>query len=175
VRVKKIVLYLLALTVPGRSFSQDVIAWDSATKLTWADFAGKADPESPYNAATISGILYKMYPRSDGYSDSIIAVFYTSESWVKGRTESALIHEQGHFDITEIFARKLRKRLQEFVPKRGDLNHQLNLLYEEVESERDAMENLYDKETRHSADAVRQARWNVTIRNELRALEEFAN
>jgi hypothetical protein len=173
--VKKIVIYLLALSVSGKSFSQDVIAWDSAIKLTWADFAGKADLGSPYNAATISGILYKIYPRSDGYSDSIIAVFYTSESWVKDRTESALIHEQGHFDITEIFARKLRKRLQEFVPRRGDLNHQLNLLYDEMERERDAMENLYDQETGHSADPVRQARWNVRIRNELRALEEFAN
>jgi hypothetical protein len=166
---------LIALAVSGRSFSQDVIAWDSVTKLTWADFAGKADPESPYNAATISGVLYKMYPRSDGYSDSIIAVFYKSESWVKGRTESALIHEQGHFDITEIFARKLRKRLQAFVPRRGDLGHQLRLLYDETESERDAMENLYDKETKHSIDAVRQAYWNGRIRRELKALEEFAN
>ena len=168
-------IFLFALSVSGRSFSQDVIAWDTAGKLTWADFAGKADEKSPYNAVTISGIFYKIYPGSDGYRDSIIAVFYKSESWVKGRTESALIHEQGHFDITEIFARKLRKRLQEFVPARGDLNHQLNRLYDAVESERDAMENLYDKETGHSADAVRQTRWNVRIRNELKALEEFAN
>jgi hypothetical protein len=111
--VKKIVLFLLALSVSGRSFSQDVIAWDSATKLTWADFAGTADRSSPYNAVTISGILFKINPNSDGYSDSIIAVFYRAESWVKGRSESALIHEQGHFDISEIFARKLRKRLRE--------------------------------------------------------------
>jgi hypothetical protein len=142
------------LFASGRSFSQDVIAWDSATKLTWADFAGTADRSSPYNAVTISGILFKINPNSDGYSDSIIAVFYRAESWVKGRSESALIHEQGHFDISEIFARKLRN---------------------EAESERDAMENLYDKDTKHSIDAVRQAYWNGRIGRELKALEEFAN
>jgi hypothetical protein len=139
------------------------------------DFAGTADRSSPYNAVTISGILFKINPNSDGYSDSIIAVFYRAESWVKGRSESALIHEQGHFDISEIFARKLRKRLQEFVPKRGDLGHQLRSLYDEAESERDAMENLYDKETRHSVDVMGQERWNVRIRNELKELDKFAD
>ncbi len=118
---------------------------------------------------------YQLKATSEGFSDSVVAVFYPGESWVRRPTESGLIHEQGHFDITEIFARRLRKRLQEFVPKRGDLNHQLNLLYNETESERDAMEILYDKETRHSVDVVRQERWNVRIRNELRALEGFAN
>ena len=152
--MKGMAIFLFALSVSGRSFSQDVIAWDSATKLTWADFAGTADRSSPYNAVTISGILFKINPNSDGYSDSIIAVFYRAESWVKGRSESALIHEQGHFDISEIFARKLRN---------------------EAESERDAMENLYDKDTKHSIDAVRQAYWNGRIGRELKALEEFAN
>ena len=172
--MKRTVLLLLASFASGRSFSQDVIAWDSATKLTWADFAGKADRNSPYNAVTISGILFKINPGSDGYSDSIIAVFYRFESWVKDRAAGALIHEQGHFDITEIFARKLRKRVQEFVPKRGDLGHQLRLLYDETESERDAMENLYDKETKHSIDAVRQAYWNGRIQKELKDLEKFS-
>ncbi len=93
---------------------------------------------------------------------------------MKDRAAGALIHEQGHFDITEIFARKLRKRVQEFVPKRGDLGHQLRLLYDETESERDAMENLYDKETKHSIDAVRQAYWNGRIQKELKDLEKFS-
>jgi hypothetical protein len=62
----------------------------------------------------------------------------------------------------------------EFVPGRGDLAHQLKLLYDEVESEREAMEMRYDKETRHSMNADRQAYWNVWIGKELKALEKFA-
>jgi hypothetical protein len=168
------VILLVVLLVWGRAIPQDVIVWDSTTKLTWADFVGKVDARSSFEAATVSGIRYKLSLSSEGLSDSVTAVFYRTESWVRRQTEGALVHEQGHFDITEIFARKLRKRIGEFVPKRGGLAYQLNMLYDEVEGEREAMEELYDKETRHSADAVRQARWNVWIRKELRELNNYA-
>jgi hypothetical protein len=168
-------IFLVVLCFCGRLLSQDVIVWDSAARLSWGDFLGKADPKSPWNAATVSGIVYKLNLNGQGLTDSVTAVFYKSDSWVKDSTADGLIHEQGHFDITEIFARKLRKRIQEFVPKRGDLAHQLMLLYDEIESERKAMENLYDRETGHSADAVRQAEWNVRIRNALKGLEKFAD
>jgi hypothetical protein len=172
--VKRVFIFLAFLSLSGRSFSQEVIVWDSATKLSWADFLGQPDPKSPWNAATVSGLTFKLNLSGVGLTDSVTAVFYRLESWVKTRTESGLIHEQGHFDLSEIFARKLRKRIQEFVPKRGDLAHQLRLLYDQVESEREAMENEYDTETRHSADARRQAYWNVRIGKELKALEKFA-
>src|SRR5579871_6965376 len=110
-----------ALLAFARAYSQETIAWDSATRLTWADFRGKADNNSSFSASTASGIVYKFSMDGEGYSDSITAVFYPNESWVRIRDDKYLIHEQGHFDITEIFARKLRKRLLEFVPKRGSL------------------------------------------------------
>jgi hypothetical protein len=163
------------LLVCGGAFSQEVIVWDSAAKLTWGDFQGKIDPSSPYSASTVSGIVYTFHLSGDGYSDSITAVFYRSESWVRLPKDYALIHEQGHFDITEIFARKLRKRLQAFIPKRGSLGQQLKRLYGEVEAERVTMESLYDTETKHSVNHERQAEWNERIRKELRELEEFAD
>jgi hypothetical protein len=172
--VKGLVIFLAALFFSGELRSQDIIVWDSTVKLTWADFAGKADPKSSFDAATVSGIRYKLNLSGEGLTDSVAAVFYKAESWVRRRTEGALIHEQGHFNITEIFARKLRKRIEEFVPRRGDLAHQLNLLYDEIESEREVMESLYDRETRHSADARRQAYWNARIQKELKELEKFA-
>lgn len=157
----------------ARLYSQETIAWDSATKLTWADFRGRVDNSSPFSASTASGIVYKFRIDGEGYNDSITAVFYKTESWVRIRDEKDLIHEQGHFDITEIFARKLRKRLREFVPKRGSLGKQLKQVYDDVEREREATENLYDAETRHSADADRQAYWLGRIRDQLKELEEY--
>ena len=167
------VFLFIGFFICERAASQDVLAWDSATKLTWGDFKGKVDTNSPYSASTVSGIVYIFHLSADGYSDSIAVVFYRSESWVRVQTDAALIHEQGHFDITEIFARTLRKRLQEFVPGRGSLGKQLKQLYDKVEEERVAMETLYDTETEHSADRKQQANWNERIREELKALEEF--
>jgi hypothetical protein len=169
------VILLAVLQVFDWTDAQEVIVWDSAAKLTWGDFQGKIDSASPYSASTVSGIAYKFRLAGDGYSDSIKAVFYKGESWVRLPKDYALIHEQGHFDITEIFARRLRKRLQAFVPKRGSLGQQLKRLYDEIEGGRVAMENLYDAETKHSADRERQVEWNEWIRKELKALEEFAN
>jgi hypothetical protein len=172
--VKGVFIFLASLFLSGKSVAQEVIFWDSAAKLTWADYLGMVDAKSPFDAATVSGIQFRLKLSGEGLTDSVVAVFYQSDSWVRKRTESSLIHEQGHFDITEIFARKLRKRIEAFVPGRGDLAHQLKLLYDEVESEREATEILYDKETRHSLNAGRQAYWNVRIGNELKELEKFA-
>jgi hypothetical protein len=167
------VLFVICLAVAGRLFGQEVIVWDSASKLTWADFRGKADEKSPYVAVTASGIRYRLMIGSQGLTDSVVAEFYPEESWKKGGSESQLMHEQGHFDITEVFARKLRKRIQEYVPKRGSLAKQLNLVYEEVEKERELEEELYDKETSHSTNAGRQAEWNARILRELKELAEL--
>ncbi len=173
--MKRIVFFLAVFFIGRGAYSQEVLAWDSAEKLTWEDFQGKVDSSSPYSALTVSSIIYRFRITGDGYSDSIRAVFYRGESWVRIPKDGALAHEQGHFDITEIFARRLRQRLQSFIPKRGSLGRQLKKLYDEVEAERVAMESLYDMETKHSAEGERQAEWLERIRKELKALEEFAN
>lgn len=172
--VKHIVTVLVGFILAGSASSQAVIVWDSARKLSWADFQGNADRESQFNAVTVSGIYYKFDLGPGGYRDSIMAVFFTAESWVKDSSESQLIHEQGHFDITEIFARILRKRRMEFIPGRGSLGRQLKTLYDGVERERDAMEIQYDRQTGHSANAAMQRFWNLKIRNELQSLDQYA-
>jgi hypothetical protein len=47
------------------------------------------------------------------------------------------------------------------------------VLYDEIESERDAEEKLYDRETKHGSDAGRQAVWTKKIGSDLDELEEF--
>jgi Bacterial protein of unknown function (DUF922) len=170
---KKLLLILVLAIVSLRSYSQDSTVWNAGAKLTWADFKGKVDSGSSFIAVTVSGIQYKLRFDNRGLSDSVFAVFYKAESWVKAPTEKALAHEQVHFDITEVFARRLRKRFGEFIPKRGSLNHQLEMLYDEVEAAREAEERLYDQQTGHGSNAVGQAEWEVRIQNELRELEEF--
>jgi predicted secreted Zn-dependent protease len=171
--MKRIFTCLAVCFLYGRAFPQDIIVWSGDTKLTWADFTGKADSGSPFVAVTVSGIQYKFRSDSRGMSDSVFAVFYKAESWVKGSTATTLAHEQGHFDITEVYARRMRKRLEEFVPRRGSLARQLESLYEEVERERDVEEDLYDRQTGHGSFAVRQTEWAARIQKELKEMEGF--
>lgn len=172
--MKRLVIFLVVLLSAGSAFSQDMVIWDSTTKLSWADFLGQADTRSTFSAVSVTGIYYKIKLGPFGFGDTILAVFYKQDSWVRDSSEAQLVHEQGHFDITEIFARKLRKARMEFIPRRGDLHQQLNQMYDDVDKARDTMERLYDQETRHSADAVMQRRWNERIRKELAELGEYA-
>lgn len=94
------------------------IEWSIDRKLTWNDFKGTPDTINFPNtlALTNSGFGYEsgisMLKTGDIFNQS---VFNTNESWVvtEGRNDYVLRHEQIHFDITEIYSRKLRKELSD--------------------------------------------------------------
>src|SRR6218665_2010601 len=98
-------------TVPAQSkdTTNDTLYWIKDRKLTWDDFKGVPDTNSIGGAATYSGFVTKSRYTSDtSVSVVISAVFYKKESWKKTQYQTVLSlqHEQGHFDITEVFARK---------------------------------------------------------------------
>lgn len=41
-------------------------------------------------------------------------LFLKSKSWIKGADEKVLKHEQGHFDIAEIYARKFEQAMKQY-------------------------------------------------------------
>jgi len=92
------------------------IEWSADRKLTWDDFKGEPDTANFPNtlALTNSGFGYEsginMFKDGQVFVQS---VFNTNLSWVvpEGRNDYVLRHEQIHFDITEIYSRKLRKEL----------------------------------------------------------------
>src|SRR5436190_457537 len=91
----------------------EVISWSKDRKLTWADYKGK--PQRRFAAAsTVYSLGRKVIMQSNGTTAAQInAYFYCDDSWKKESwiNESVLAHEQKHFDIVELFARKIRKKL----------------------------------------------------------------
>lgn len=173
---------LLALAVPlllttcaiDSSWAQDFIVWQPGVKLKWDDFLAKPERHNRASALTTSGIHYHGEVNDSDVVDTIAAIFYEDQSWVRHRSDRLLLHEQGHFDITEIYARRLRKRIME-IPVRSDKpEFQLPLIYYVVEAERRKTENLYDEETDHGKNEEGQSRWNDKIRTELDSLKQFA-
>lgn len=95
--------------------SQDldaVIIWTKNYKLSWNDFLGKNFRFKDNTAANSSLKLHFIpsYNNKGVYSYTIIPVFNRLTSWTISRSPELLNHEQTHFDILEIFARKIRKR-----------------------------------------------------------------
>ncbi len=85
-----------------------------------------------------------------------------------------LIHEEGHFDITEVIARKFRKTLNTKIRYFSDidtLGTMVNILFDYKEE----LDSQYDEETTHGINKEKQLEWNKTIQKMLDSLKEYEN
>jgi hypothetical protein len=176
--MKQFYSYLLLFLLAGNSallFAQskeeELLDWSASRKLTWADYQSKPNPDSDAAASTTTylGISYQISSRSFSYK--IESRFSKTRSWGLHKTEYILSHEQGHFDIAEIFARKLHKKMSEYRFNNKTYQKDLNKIYEEVTNEKTEMQNNYDRETNHSIRTKVQAEWLKKI---ALLLEEYA-
>jgi hypothetical protein len=178
---------LLFLLTPFLVFSQDrsrvvmpssdeeLIMWSSDKKLAWSDYKGEPDPQSDAAASTTTLLTVSYHFTKNGFTYSIGSEFDPSRSWGTHRTPYILSHEQGHFDIAEIFARKLNKELQEYVFDKRTYQKDLRKIYNRVTEEKEKMQNDYDEETRHSILRARQAEWLKKIADMLEEYSDYAN
>lgn len=156
---------------PQDSDREELIKWSAGKRLTWADYKARPNPESDA-AATTTTVLEVEYNFSNNQFGYVIkSRFSRTRSWGLHKTDYILSHEQGHFDIAEVFARKLHKKLSEYKFNRKTYQKDLRKIYEDITEEKEETQNDYDKETRHSINKERQAEWLKKI-NEM--LEEYA-
>ena len=114
-------IYLFVLLCTNVLSAQEIvesIEWDASRKLTWEDFRGSVPLDAVPAATTASGISYEYSANlmhHEVYLDfEVTAYFYPNESWYTPDSCDAFIlqHEQLHFDISEVFARKMRMKLR---------------------------------------------------------------
>ena len=165
------------------SFSQDKgekLQWQKERPLTWEDFKATPEESNSYSANTNSGISYTwQYSTASGkpvLEHEVFSNFYPNLSWVKEiqDEEYLLAHEQMHFNISELHARKLRKALDEYEIGRS-VRQDLKRIYSSIEAERSAMQKRFDKETSHSENREEEMQWREFVAEELNKLEKFSS
>ena len=173
-----ILFLLLSTSFFGQNTTRDTITYRKYNTLKWTDFKADAPVDSPFTASVSSGMSYKWsYSTSAGIIDfrfSIEAKLYRNLSWsvYKSGKQEVLKHEQLHFDITELFTRKFRKALEEYVVKRN-IRKDVATIYEGIEKQRIEMQLLYDKETNHSINKESQLAWEKKVSKLLTEYEAF--
>jgi hypothetical protein len=174
--------YLFAFAGFFISFKQirqhDAIEWKPGIKIGWKDFKAKPDLKSPYYANTNSGIQYELFAQGDTAWLTIKAVFNSYKSWAKldnKISDTLLRHEQLHFDITELFARKFRSRLAALKVHPNKINETFEKTRLEIDKESDKYQDQYDSETEHAMNYERQSWWDRKITADIRALDKFAD
>jgi len=150
--------------------------WQEHSKLTWDDFKGAVNTtHNESAAATFCSIGFKTGPALAGTDPEIIVynTFYVNKSWVRSdaRIQSILDHEQGHFDLCEIYTRKLKQRIGSLDLKLPDAKQALMRIYSEVSNEYEMRQQAYEQETTHGTNISEQKKWQDAIAAELNIKE----
>lgn len=153
---------------------EDYIPWSTERKLSWDDFVADTPPKTDDAALTTTYVGFSYTKTGNTINYNIECKFQKSRSWARVKSDYILKHEQGHFDIAEIFSRKLNKEIQEYLSKNRD-HRGLNPLYTKVMNEKREMQEEYDIETNHSINKRKQAEWGLKIEEMLDELEPYSN
>ena len=166
-------LYCLSATHP---LQQPYMAWTEGYQLSPADYLGRIDYNSPHSAST----SYSVSNRWEWLNDKelqieIICRFYPHASWMKpNSTAELLTHEQKHFDLGEIYARQMRKKLQAASLTATTCNQEVEQIVQETRNDCFARQRAYDSATAHGVNAAQQNFWNELITKELNELQAYA-
>lgn len=163
--------------LPQNVSNSERIAWDVNYELKWSDFQGKANTSSSLDAYTMLGISLEVIGQKNGTVDmGVFGYFEKNKSWVKPgeKTDHLLLHEQKHFDLCEVYRRKLIKKLEakksyNYDSFSQDVGEMFNKNFEEYTQEQER----YDEETHHSQIKEMQIKWNKFIAKELLRLEKY--
>jgi hypothetical protein len=177
--MKKSIAALLFLSCFFFSFSSnnpevnEVIVWNEYRPLTWEDFKGKRTEDAAGDAGTVVQIKAKPYMVKNEVRYDVSAVFVVNKSWSDAQTKELLAHEQLHFDIAELYARKIRKVVASLSEVGEDDVKVYNRAIQKLLRESNEVDIQYDLETLHGAMLKRQAEWTQEVKSELKSLEPF--
>jgi hypothetical protein len=176
--IKQIFVIILCIIDFKLGISQEnidtIIYWSQNHKLCVSDFNCKV-PDSISNTVAVSMLLIlpQVFIENKIPNYKIYAIFNKNGSWIKDSSSSILIHEQLHFDITELFVRKIRKRINELRRSNKTKIYISNNVFEELEKECNNESNEYDKQTHHGILYFKQKDWNKKIAKELENLKKY--
>lgn len=149
-------------------------SWNEHRVLSWEDFKGPVETQTDESAAaTCCSIGFKVNNTADGVPElTVYNTFYMDRSWVKedAHVESILAHEQGHFDLCELYTRKLRMRFGAVDITAANAKEELMKIYSELNHEYEMCQQAYERETAHGTRLADQKRWQEVI---ARGLGEF--
>jgi len=178
---KKIFLYELIVFnfligfIPDESIrknllSDDLIIWGK--DLSWSDFRrdpktielgnGYSISDTTFDAEIHTGLEITINRLYNYRHAIILATMDTKKSWVglEMETKYLLEHEQMHFNLCEIFKRKIDDSLSQYwvLPPNKTLK-----IIDYFLNERDKANKLYDSVTSHGGNKFQQCIWNKKI------------
>jgi hypothetical protein len=159
-----------------KKFKNDTIIWKKDSLLKKEDFKSKGKGKNGPLGYTNTFLF--LYPNeSNGVLVfSVEAVFVMSKSYITQYSDYILKHEQLHFDICELYARKLRKMIADKDFKKvHNVQEVIQQMYNKVSAEFIKEEDKYDNDTNHGLNAAKQQVWADDIQKQLQELDAYSS
>ena len=167
-----------SLEYSSKKVVNELIQWENNQKLTWKDFKGKPNKRSPYKAMTFASVSSNLISFSKNeLKIEILCHFIKNKSWKTIETDELLRHEQLHFDIAELAARKMRERVSKLNLKNlssKNIEQKLNSIFNSSVEEQMEMNQKYDSETNHSIKYIAQSDWEKKIKEKLIETKDYS-
>ena len=150
--------------------------WSPDRKLAWSDFQGPPDLASDAAALTAYVVSYDTSCTGNRFTATVVTRFLPRVSWVKSRhlldrqSAQTLQHEQTHFDLSEVQARRARRALQALPNACSLEDAELDRLFDQFGVADAEIQQQYDRETGNGTNAARQREWDARVEQWLRDL-----
>jgi hypothetical protein len=154
--------------------------WSATRRLTWSDYLGRPDMMSQASALTVYVMAIEHGCSGEVFSFRVAVMFQPQRSWVKPALlarggASVLEHEQAHFDLGEVQARRLRRAFKSVKDPCEVPATEFNELASKYIIEDAERQQRYDQETIYGLDRGRQGLWQDDIRKQLKELAAFVH
>jgi len=171
----------LAQSIDAQVARNEAVPWSAKRPLVWADFRATPPATSSAAAETAYTLFHGARCTRSRFEFLVVAAFRPKASWVRpavlkvpADSARALRHEQTHFDIAELHARRMRRYFAEMLSPCQASTEQIQSLADRFIRDERATQERYDAETNHSREAARQSSWDKDVASQLQALSRFA-
>lgn len=165
---------LWPVSVPGQQEAvSEGLEWEEGRRLTWDDYTLKVFKNQKGQLA-ITSVRHSVKGfKTDGVPDFAVKVlFIPVDSWTTDKEDLALLaHEQLHFDIGELFRRKIEKRINS-LRKQGEKQKAIyRYVIRKELSEFRKFSKDYDIATKHGRLKAEQEKWQKDVWEQLQRLQ----
>ncbi len=170
-------LIILLLTTCLLQSDGRFLAWKSPSPLVWDDFTASPPADADMSARTFTKFSFNWgCDANSQFTYTVSAVFDRELSWVKDGvgSDALLAHEQLHFDVAELTARKFRQELAGLESPCKVGQEGMKALSKKYRDLLSATQIQYDTETGHGVQKDKQAHWAAKVKKEIAALSAFA-
>lgn len=149
----------------------DRITWSSQSKLKFKDFTG-VPKAIVYSAISSLQFNYDYLIDFDTLEYNIFAFFLKKNSWMKTNNAELLCHEQLHFDISEVYSRRIKRKIRVLSGQyvNDSIIHQI---FTEEHKNNVTIDSIFDAQTSHGKNDRAGKLWSEKIQKMLDSLDEY--